>query len=59
MLFTFTALAIISIGYEKVQKYFDVEGTEQGSIVNIIKQFALMVAITAGTITKSTNPLLA
>lgn len=50
MLFTFTALAIISIGYEKVQKYFDVEGTEQGSIVNIIKQFALMVAITAGTI---------
>ncbi len=50
MLFTFTALAIISIGYEKVQKYFDVEGKEQGSIVNIIKQFALMVAITAGTI---------
>lgn len=50
MLFTFTALAIISIGYEKAQKYFDVEGTEQGSIVNIIKQFALMVAITAGTI---------
>lgn len=50
MLFTFTALAIISIGYEKAQEYFDVEGTEPGSIVNIIKQFALMVAITAGTI---------
>lgn len=50
MLFTFTALAIISIGYEKAQEYFDVEGTEPGSIVNIIKQFALMVAITASTI---------
>lgn len=50
MLFTFTALAAISIGYEKARKYFDVEGKEQGSITNIIKQFALMVAITAGTI---------
>lgn len=50
MLFTFTALAAISIGYEKARKYFDVEGKEQGSITNIIKQFAMMVAITAGTI---------
>lgn len=50
MLFTFAALAAISIGYEKAQKYFDVEGKEQGSITNIIKQFAMMVALTAGTI---------
>lgn len=50
MLTTFGALAAINIAYQAVRQYFDLTGEEDGSIVNIIKQFAAMVAITAGTL---------
>jgi len=50
MLFTFVALAVINAAYLAVQNLFDVNGEKDGSILNIIKQFAIMVGLTAGTL---------
>lgn len=49
MLTTFGVLASISKKYESVQQHFDTEGENKDSILGIVKQFSMMVFLTAAT----------
>lgn len=50
MLTTFAILNRIKLTQQQNPDLIDTEGTKEGSILNIIREFALMVATTAGTL---------
>lgn len=50
MLFLFGTLTAINLAYQAVSKHFDITGEQEGSILNIVKQFAMMVGLTAATL---------
>lgn len=50
MLTTFAIVAAIDLAFMQVQKYFDPEGKNQGSVLYIVKQFATMLLLSSGTL---------